>query len=67
MNDLFELCKHRLAKERAPQVVDLPVDEVGPHLRIARCLQQMVREQFLIECGGHFRQKNRVLVILEQL
>src|SRR5947208_1416661 len=61
MNDFFELGKHGLAKECAAQVVDLPVNDIGPHLRVGGCLQQMVREQLLVECRGHFGQKNRVL------
>ena len=32
VDDLFEFGKHGLPKERAADVVDLPVDDVGPHL-----------------------------------
>ena len=34
--DFFEFGKHRLAKERAANVVDLAVDDVGAHFRVAR-------------------------------
>src|ERR1700730_11668260 len=67
MSDFFKLSKHGLPEERAAQVVDLPVNDISPHLRIARCLEQMMREQFFIKCRGYLGQKNRILVILKQL
>ena len=67
MNNLFKFSEHRLPEQCAAQFVDLPVNDVRPHLRIARCLQQMMRQQLLVERRRHFGQKNRILVILKQL
>src|SRR6266480_7466714 len=67
MNEFFEFGKHSLPEDRAAEVIDLPVDDVSPHLRIRGCLEQMMREQFFVERRGYFRQKNRILVILKQL
>ena len=36
MNHFFEFCEHRLPEKRAANVVDLPVDNVSAHFRIAR-------------------------------
>ena len=36
VDDLLELGEHRLPEERAADVVDLPVDDVGAHLLVGR-------------------------------
>jgi hypothetical protein len=67
VDDFLKLGKHGLPEKRAPQVVDLPIDDVGAHLRIARRFEQMIGEEFLVERRCNFRQENRVLVILKPL
>ena len=64
MDDLFKLGKHRLPEKCAANVVDLPINNVSAHFRIARLLEQMMREQFFIEGRRHFGEKNRIIVIL---
>src|SRR5437660_11327730 len=64
VNDFLELSEHRLSKKRAANVVDLPIDDVSAHFRIAGLLEEMMGEQFLVKGGGDLRQKNRVIVIL---
>src|SRR4029453_9301942 len=59
MNDFLEFSKHRLPEKRAAQMGDLPVDDVSPHLRIARLLEQMMGEQLFVECRCHLSQENR--------
>jgi hypothetical protein len=44
VGDFLKLSKHGLPEKRAPQIVDLPVDDVGAHLRIARRFEQMIGE-----------------------
>ena len=58
---------HGLPEKRAPQIVDLPVDNVGAHLRIARRFEQMIGEEFLVERRCNLSQKNWILVILKPL
>src|SRR6059058_3829327 len=67
MNDFLEFGEHRLPEKRAAQIVDLSIDDISAHLRIARLLEQMMREQLFVEGRGNLRQENRVLVILKQL
>ena len=67
VNDFLELSKHRLPEKCAAQIVDLSIDDIGAHLRIARLLEQMIRKQLFVEGRGNLRQENRVLVILKQL
>ena len=67
VDDFFELSEHRLPEERAAHIVDLAVDDVGPHLRIARGSKQMMREQFLVERRRDFREKDRIIIILKEL
>src|SRR4029077_1888299 len=50
VNNLLELSKHGLPVKCAPQVVDLPVNDVGAHLRVVRCFEQVMGEQFLVKC-----------------
>ena len=40
MDDLLKLGEHRLPEDRAANVIDLPVDDVGAHLRVGRLLEQ---------------------------
>ena len=49
VDDFFELSKHGLPEQRAAQIIDLAVDDISPHFRITRDLEQMMREQFLVE------------------
>src|SRR5207249_3870541 len=49
VDGFLKLSKHGLPEKRAPQIVDLPVDDVCAHLRIARRFEQVVGEQFLVE------------------
>src|SRR4029453_9223628 len=67
VNNFLKLSKHGLPEKCTPEVVNLPVDNVGAHLRIARCFEQMVGEKFLIESRCDLGQENRVLVILKPL
>src|SRR5882762_10984459 len=67
VDDFLKLSKHGLPEKRAPEIVDLPVDDVGAHLRIASRFEQMIGEKFLIERRCNLSQKNRVLVILKPL
>ena len=60
VNNFLELSKHGLPEKRAPQIVDLPVDNVGAHLRIARRFEQMIGEEFLVERRCNLSQKNRL-------
>src|SRR6267378_7256444 len=50
VNNSFKLSKHGLPEQCAAQVVDLPIDNVGAHLRIVRCVEQVMGEQFLVKC-----------------
>ena len=63
----LELGEHRLPEERAADVVDLPVDDVGAHLRIVGLLEQMMREQLFVKSGRDFREEDRVIVVLKRL
>jgi len=65
VNDFLERGKHRLPEKCAAQIVDLSIDDIGAHLRIARLLEQMMRKQLFVEGRGNLRQENRVLVILK--
>ena len=67
MNDFLEFGEHRLPEKRAAQIVDLSIDDISAHLRIARLLEQMMREQLFVKRRCNLGQKNRVLVILKQL
>ena len=67
MDDLFELGEHGLPVDRAPQVVDLAVEEVGAHLRVIGLLEQMMGQEFLVEGRGDFGEEDRIMVILESL
>ncbi len=67
VNNFFELGEHGLSKKRAANVVDLPVDDVSAHFRIARLFEQMMREQFLVEGRCNLGQKNRIIVVLKAL
>ena len=64
MDDSFELSEHCLPEKTAADVVDLTVDDVGAHLRIRRSFKQVMGEQLFVKRGGHFRQKDRVFVVL---
>src|ERR1700730_13734854 len=57
VDHLFELGNDRLSNERAANVVDLPVDDVSAHFRVARFLQKIMREQFLVEGRCDFGQE----------
>ena len=67
MDDLLKLGKHRLPKERAAKIVDLSIDDISAHLRIACLLEEMMGEQLFVECRCNLCQKNRVLIILKAL
>ncbi len=67
VNDFFKLGKHRLPKERASNVVDLPIDQVGAHFWIACLLEQMMGEQLFVKSRGDLGEKDRVIVILKSL
>src|SRR4030095_6212076 len=67
VNDFLEFVEHRLTEKCAAQIVDLPSDDVSAHLRIARLLEQVMREQLFIECRCDLSQENWVLVVLKQL
>jgi len=45
----LEFREHRLAIDRATQVVDLAIENIGPHLGVGCFLEQMFREKDLIE------------------
>src|SRR6478672_13078692 len=64
MNHFLELCEHRLPVKRSANVVDLPVDNVSAHFRVAGFFQQKMGEQFLVKGAGNFRQENWVIVVL---
>ncbi len=55
VNDFLELGEHRLAKKCAANVVDLAIDDVGPHLRIARLLEEMMSKELFVKGRGHLR------------
>ena len=59
VDDFLKLSKHGLPEKRAPQIVDLPVDDVGAHLRIASRFEQMIGEKFLAERRCNLGQENR--------
>ncbi len=67
VDDLLELGEHRLPEERAADVVDLAVDDVGAHLWIVGLLEQMMSEQLFVEGGGDLGEKDRIIVILKGL
>src|SRR5437588_6394315 len=67
VDDFLKLSKHGLPEKSASQVVDLPVDDVGTHLRIARCFQQMIGEKLLVKCRCDLGQKNWIFIILKSL
>src|SRR4030095_17229127 len=62
MDNFFKLSEHGLTEKCAAEIVDLPIDDVRPHLRIARLLEHMLREQLFIEGRCNLRQENRVFV-----
>src|SRR6266545_927496 len=67
VNDPLKLSKHCLPEKCAPEIIDLPVDDVSAHLRIARRFEQMLGEEFLIERRCNFGQENRIFIILKPL
>src|SRR5205809_6231105 len=67
VNKFFEFGKHRLSEQGAAQIVDFPVDNVSPHLRIVRSPKQVMRKQFLVKRRCDFREKDRILVVLKEL
>ena len=64
VDDPFKFGEHCLPEQCAANVVDLPINDVSAHFWIARLAEQMMGEQFFIECRRHFGEKNRVIVIL---
>jgi len=54
VGDFFELGEHRLPDDRAADVVDFAVEQIGPLLVVGGVLEHVVREQFLVERAGHF-------------
>src|SRR5438045_2872574 len=67
VDDLLKLGEHCLPKQRAAKIVDLPVNDISAHLRIACLLEQMMAEQLFVECRRDLGQKDWVLVILTTL
>src|SRR4051812_18567899 len=67
VNDFLELGEHRLAEKRAPDVVDLAIDNVGPHLLVGGLVEEMMGEQFLIKGRGDFGEEDWIVVILKAL
>src|SRR5262245_30444062 len=57
VNNLFELREHSLPEERAANVVDLPIDNIGPHFWVARLFEQKMGQQLFIESRGNFSQE----------
>ena len=55
--------EHRLAEQGGLKLVNIEIDEVFPHLRGIRILQQIVDEQRFVHRAGHFRRKNRMLAV----
>src|SRR5437773_5897975 len=67
VNVFFELGEHRLPEERAADVVDLAIDDVGAHFRVVSLREEMVREQPLVEGRRHLREEDRILGVLKSL
>ena len=67
VRDLLELGEHRLPDDRAADVVDLAVDQVGPLPVVAGVCQQVVAQQFLVERAGDLGDEDRVAVVLVRL
>ena len=67
VRDLLEFGEHRLAVERAAQVVDLAVEQVGAHLRVGRFFEEVVSEEFLVEGGSDLGEEDGVVVVLIRL
>ena len=65
VGDFLELGEHGLPVDRAADVVDLAVDQIGAHLGVAGLLEQMMGEELLVEGRGDLREENRVIVVLE--
>src|SRR5213080_19310 len=63
----FKLGKHRLPKQCAAKIVDLSIDEISAHLRIACLPEQMMGKQLFVERRCDLGQKNWILVILKTL
>src|ERR1700722_13412114 len=62
----FELGEHGLPKQDLANVLDLAVDEVSPHRRFLGAFLKIVGEEFFVKCGGYFREKDRVAVVLKE-
>ena len=54
MNQFLELGEHGLTIKRPANVIDLPVDDVGAHFRVARLLQQEMGEKFFVKSARNF-------------
>src|SRR5260370_41973292 len=50
VDDLLKLGEHCLPKQSAAKIVDLSVNDISAHLRIARLLEQMMGEQLFVKC-----------------
>ena len=63
VDDLLELGKHGLPEKGAPDIVDLPVQDIGLHLWVVRIFfQQVVSQKGFVEGGSHLCHKDGVVM-----
>ena len=67
VDDFLELGEHGLPEERAADVINFAIDEVGARLRVVGLFEEMMCEQLFVKGGGDFSEKDRVVVILVAL
>ena len=67
MRDFFEFGKHRLADDRAADVVDFAIDEISSFALVSTVAEQVVADEFFVKRARHFRHEDRVAVVLVRL
>ena len=67
MGQLLEFREHRLAEQSAPKVIDLSVDQVGPHRTIRGLCEKVLGEEDLVEGRGHLGEEDWVVIVLKTL
>ena len=67
MGGFLEFGEHGLPVDRALEVLEVLVQERHAGLRFVGVLEQVVDEQVLVDCRGHFGDEDRVVRILRRL